>query len=89
MNLDELLNRRAGAFDFVGKWKETVRALGETGMGYTVVKITLDDGTIYPQAVICGACLSRVRGNSNIPFTEDDIASIKKTDERWDWNERP
>ena len=89
MNLDELLNRRAGAFDFVGKWKETIRALGESGMGYTVVRITLVDGTIYPQVVICGGCLSRVRGISNIPFTEDDIASIKQTDERWDWSEKP
>jgi hypothetical protein len=87
--LEELLNRRAGSFDFVGMWKGVVQALGETGMGYTVVRITLVDGAVYPQVVICGGCLSRVRGIANIPFTEDDISSIRQTDERWDWNEVP
>ena len=58
-------------------------------MGYTVVTITLADGTVFPQVIIEGGCLSRVRGILNIPFTEDDIASIKQTDERWDWKEKP
>ena len=89
MNLEALLNRRTGAFDFFGKWKGTVLALGETGMGYTVVRIVLTDGTVYPQAVITGGCLSRIRGIAIIPFTEDDIAAIKQTDEPWDWSETP
>lgn len=87
--LEQLLNRRAGAFDFVGKWEDAVRALGETGMGYVVVKITLADGTTYPQAVISGGCLSRVRGIPNVPFTEDEISSIVQTNEKWDWKEKP
>ena len=58
-------------------------------MGYTVVQVTLTDGRIYPQALIDFGSLFRVRGLPNVPFSEDDIADIKQTDAKWDWNENP
>lgn len=66
-----------------------VRQLGETGMGYTVVNITLMDGQIFKQAIIDSGVLTRVRGLALVPFREDDIAAIKQTDEKWDWSEAP
>jgi hypothetical protein len=89
MDLKTLINHRAGAFEFYGKWKDAVGRLGETGMGYVIVSITLSDGTIYPQAVIAGEFLLRVRGLPNIPFSEDDITAIKQTDEKWNFSEIP
>jgi len=89
MTTPEHANRRPGAFEFVGKWKEIVRALGETGMGYTVVTVTLADGAIYPQTLIDSGWLSRIRGAPGVPFTEQDIASIIRTDAKWDWHEKP
>ena len=80
---------RSGAFKFSGKWVERVRRLGETGMGYTVVTVTLADGRVFPQAIIDSGTLSRVRGLANVPFSQDEIASIKQTDDKWDWSEKP
>ena len=68
MNLDALLKMRTGAFEFYGKWKEPVRRLGESGMGYTVVSITLLDGSIYPQAIIAGGFLKPCKRASKYPL---------------------
>jgi hypothetical protein len=58
-------------------------------MGYTVVSITLKDGRRFDQVWIDSGCLCRVKGLPDVPFTEADIASIKQTDAKWDWNESP
>jgi hypothetical protein len=80
---------RPGAFEFAGKWMERVKALPETGMGYTIASVTLRDGRRFGQVVIDSGILSRVRGRPDIPFSEDDIAEITSTHERWDWKETP
>jgi hypothetical protein len=80
---------KPGAFVFSGKLLPAVKALGETGMGYTVVSVTLNDGRIYEQALIDSGCLARVRGLPAVPFVEDDIADIKPTHAKWDWKETP
>jgi|GEM_PF-1033690 len=80
---------KAGAFLFSGKWVETVRKLGETGMGYTVVSVTLSDGRKFEQALIDSGYLSRIRGLPDVPFAESDIATITRTDTKWDWSEQP
>jgi hypothetical protein len=78
-----------GAFQFRGKWQQKVRALPETGMGYTVVSLTLRDGRRFEQAIIDSGWLSKVRGLSDIPFTEGDITDIHASHEKWDWRETP
>jgi hypothetical protein len=80
---------RDGAFRFGGKWLTTIQSLGETGMGYVVVSVALTDGRRYSQVLIDSGFLSRVRGLPNVPFAESDIAEIKQTDAKWDWNEEP
>jgi hypothetical protein len=67
---------------FSGKWQAKLRQLGETGMGYTVVAVTLNDGRKFDQAVIDSGYISRIRGLPDIPFTEDDVASIIATHEK-------
>jgi hypothetical protein len=80
---------RQGAFFFSGKWADAVRALGETGMGYTVVSIALADGRRFDQVLIDSGYLTRVRGLNNVPFSEVDITEIKQTDVKWNWGENP
>lgn len=80
---------RPGTFEFSGRWRLKVKNLGETGMGYTVVAVTLKDGRKFNQAVIDTGIMSRVRGLADIPFTEDDIADIVATHEKWPWDENP
>jgi hypothetical protein len=80
---------KPGAFTFSGKWIERVQNLRETGMGYTVVTITLNDGRQFDQAMIVSGLLSRIRGLPDVPFSEDDIAEIVATHDKWDWREEP
>ena len=80
---------RPGAFLFSGNWADTVRGLGETGMGYTVVRVTLRDGRKFEQVLIDSGYLSRVRGVADVPFSETDIAKIESTHQKWGWNETP
>jgi hypothetical protein len=53
---------RVGAFPFAGKWAEVVKRLPETGMGYTVVSVTLRDARHFDQAVVDSGYLARIRG---------------------------
>ena len=68
---------------------EKVRSLPETGMGYTVVRITLHDGREFGQAIIDSGWLTRVRGFADVPFAEPDIASISASHLKWNWAEKP
>jgi hypothetical protein len=78
---------RPGSFIFSAEWLAKVKSLPETGMGYTVVCVTLRDGRKFNQALIDSGYLTQVRGLPNVPFKEDDIAGISATHEKWDWNE--
>jgi hypothetical protein len=78
-----------GAFLFSGRWADTVRHLGETGLGYTVVSITLKDGRKFNQALIDTGHLCRIRGLFDVPFAEEDIVEIKQTNAKWNWDENP
>jgi hypothetical protein len=80
---------RPGAFFFTAKWADAVRALDETGVGYTVVSIALADGRKFDQALIDSGYLTRVRGLPDVPFCEADIIELKQTDAKWNWGESP
>ncbi len=69
-----------------GKWIKYLASKGETGMGYQVVSITLNDGTKYDQVAIVGAQVAEIRGRKDIPFSDSDIKSIKVTHQKWDFN---
>jgi hypothetical protein len=57
----------------------------ETGMGYQVVTVVLKDGTRFDQVVVVEGCITQIRGRADIPFTEDDIARIVVTHDKWDF----
>lgn len=54
-------------------------------MGYQVVSITLEDGTRYDQVLIEAGYVTRIRGLKAIPFSENQIAEIIVTHEKWDF----
>jgi hypothetical protein len=84
------LARRRGSFEFTGQWRDHVRGLPETGMGYVVVGVTLSNGRTYDQVLISDTgYVDRVRGLPDIPFTEADIVKIVATHRKWDWKEAP
>ena len=61
-------------------------AQGETGMGYQVVSVILQDGRKFDQVVIVSEYITKVRGYKDIPFQESDIIEIKVTHDKWDWD---
>lgn len=70
------------------RWASYLKSLPETGMGYQVVSVRLNDGRQYNQVVIDSGYITRVRGYEEVPFTESDIAVIVVTHEKWNWKEK-
>ena len=68
------------------KWLKDLALKPETGMGYQVVSVILNDGTKFNQVVVLEGRITEVRGYSAIPFTEDRIAGIILTHDKWDFN---
>lgn len=67
------------------KWGPILVSQPETGMGYQVATIILKDGSRYEQALIEAGCITRIRGLHHIPFSEDQIAEITITHDKWDF----
>ena len=70
-------------------WTKQLVAQPETGMGYQIVTVKLRDGRKYKQTIVDSGYITRVRGIDHIPFTEDDIAEIIVTHDKWDFRNEP
>lgn len=66
-------------------WGPKLTSQPETGMGYQVATVILRDGTRWNQVLIESGVITRVRGQSAIPFNADDIADILVTHDKWDF----
>ena len=69
------------------KWASYLISLPETGLGYQVVSVVVNNGRTFDHVVIDSGYVTRVRGYAEIPFTESEIAEIKVTRDKWNWNE--
>jgi hypothetical protein len=58
------------------KWALFFKSIPETGMGYTVVSVTLKDGRRFDRVCVVGGTITKVGESTSIPFTESDIANI-------------
>jgi hypothetical protein len=67
------------------KWAPQLMSQPETGMGYQVVTVELLDGRHFEQVVVDSGYITKIRGHSDIPFREDEIASLTVTHQKWDW----
>lgn len=54
-------------------------------MGYQIVSVFLKDGRRFDQTVIVGGTIGQIKGIAGIPFTEDEIADIIVTHDKWDF----
>jgi hypothetical protein len=61
-------------------------AMPETGMGYQVVSIVLEDGSRYDQAVVIEGQVTELRGSETLPFRSEQIAKVILTHEKWNFN---
>lgn len=67
------------------KWIEKIVSQPETGMGYHVVSVILNDGMTIKQVLVNEGYITRVKGFKDIPFKVDDIREIHVTHEKWDF----
>jgi len=68
------------------KWGPKLVSQPETGMGYQVASIILKDGSRYDQVLIESGYITRIRGITNIPFSEDQISEIIVTHDKWNFS---
>jgi hypothetical protein len=68
------------------KWATELASKPETGMGYQVVSVVLKDGRKFDQVAVVEGRFMEIRGHKDIPFTEDQIAQILLTHDKWDFN---
>jgi hypothetical protein len=59
----------------------------ETGIGYHVVSVTLQDGQTFDQVVVSEGCIIEVRGHQGIPFSPDDVTDVNVTHKRWNFRD--
>ena len=68
------------------RWGDFLRNQPETGMGYWVVSVVLQDGTRFDRAVIVDSGhLTQIYGRRDVPFDEKDIAELFVTHDKWDF----
>ena len=67
------------------KWVDKLVSQSETGMGFHIVSVILNDGRRYDQVIVNGGYVTRVKGYENIPFNEEDISDIVVTHDKWDF----
>jgi predicted fused transcriptional regulator/phosphomethylpyrimidine kinase len=68
------------------KWVIELSSKPETGIGYQVISIVLKDGRRFDQVVVVEGRITQIRGREDIPFTEDQIARMLLTHEKWNFN---
>jgi hypothetical protein len=59
----------------------------ETGIGYQVVSVKLQDGRNFDQVVVSEGCIIEVRGFRGIPFSTDEVVDVSVTHKRWNFRE--
>jgi hypothetical protein len=57
----------------------------ETGIGYQIASVELKDGRSFDQVWASEGCIIEVRGYEEIPFTSDDIPSVRVTQKPWNF----
>ena len=66
---------------------EQLKKSPETGIGYQVASVKLNDGRIFDQVIASEGCIIEVRGYSEIPFKPEDVQSVTVNHKRWNFRE--
>ena len=67
------------------RWCAEIADQPESGMGYWTGDITLLNGTVVRDVVVCDGWVTEVRGHEDVLFDTAEIASAKFTGRRWKW----
>ena len=62
-----------------------LKRAGETGIGYQVVSVELQDGRRFDQVVTSEGHIIEVRGYKEIPFSAEEVASVNVNHKLWNF----
>jgi hypothetical protein len=66
---------------------EQLRRIGQTGLGYQVVSVTLKNGRQFDQVLTSEGYVIQVRGHKDVPFTPDDVATVDVNHKTWNFRQ--
>ena len=66
-------------------WADYLRREEQTGLGYQVVSVNLKDGRTFGQVVVSEGCVIQVRGHREVPFQQEEVASVQVNHRRWNF----
>lgn len=69
------------------RFADQLKRAGETGIGYQVVSVVLEDGRTFEQVATSEGCIIEVRGHREIPFAPEDVASVSVNHKGWNFRE--
>ena len=61
------------------KWGPVLMAQPESGMGYQIATVILNDGRSFERVVVDSGCIISVNGSTQVPFDVGDICQILVT----------
>ena len=64
---------------------ERLKKEKQTRLGDQFVSVKLRDGRYFEQAVASEGCILQVKGQKEIPFTEDEVESVELSDKPWNF----
>jgi len=68
------------------KWAAVLASKPETGMGYQVVSVVKKNGSRFDQVAVVEGQITKIRGRKDILFSEDEIAEVVLTHNKWNFN---
>lgn len=68
-----------------GEWMSELTSKPESGMGYQIVSVILDNGNRFDQVVVVDGQITKIRGRKDIPFITDEITQVILTHDKWDF----
>jgi hypothetical protein len=77
--------KAAGGFVLLhlsAKWTPFFLSHPETGMGYVIATVILKNGQRFDRVCVVGGTILTVDNQSNVPFTEDQIAEFVVTHDK-------
>ena len=68
------------------EWVDYLISQAETGMGYWIVSVRLNDGRSFDRVVINNGLVTQVFGFAEVPFDPHEIVEMRVTHDKWAFN---
>jgi hypothetical protein len=81
------MNIELPGIELPDRWIDFLIDQPETGMGYQIVSVVLNDSNRYDRVVIDSGRIIKVYGYDHIPFRVEDIKEMIVTHDKWKFHQ--